>query len=1056
MKMRPLSAAVALLLAGFAASVQADDLRRPYIVQLADKPVSSYTGEIAGLPATQPAPGARLDVDSTDVQLYSDYLGQKQQIVRASIADAPVLYNYSVVLNGFAALLTDDEVRALQLRSDVAAITPDTPRQVTTTYTSRFLGLDKSDGLWTRLGGKTKAGENIIIGIVDGGIWPENPAYADRVDADGKPTFDNNGTLAYDAPPARWKGICQPGEGFTVAACNNKLIGAQYFDATYSTVGKTTHWTEFRSPRDSIGGNVGHGGHGDHTASTAGGNSGAEAIVNGVNLGPVSGMAPRARLAAYKVCWTYNDATDATGGKNSCYTGDSVAAIEKAVVDGVNVINFSISGGTSVTDPVEQAFFHASNAGVFVSASAGNDGPANQVAHISPWQATVAASTHDRELQSDVILGNGNRYTGASMIVNPLPAAPMITAEQAALPGSSANSASLCYSSTWTSPDWTVAKPSLDPAKVAGKIVTCTRGTNDRLDKSKAVKEAGGVGMVLIDNGAGLVGEVHNVPTVHVTAANGAIIKTYAASQGASASMTKFVTGTSSVKAPVVASFSSRGPNRYDGNQLKPDLAAPGVDIIAAVTPEMTPAQRADVVNGTAAPMNAWASYQGTSMAAPHVAGIAALLKQQHPDWTPAMIKSALMTSATDTFADTQAGDLRGTLAFGQGAGHINPNGASDPGLVFNAMQADYQKYLCGLGVSSNCAGGSIAGYNLNLPSIAVGNVLGTVTVTRTVTNVGASAATYTPGGSMQGFSMSVNPATLVLQPGESKSFNLTLTRTNAANNTWQYGSLRWSDGAGHVVRIPVVARSGQPVIAPGLIASTKASGMKTLSVTTGFTGTLGSAFGGLKEITKTNDTVAQAPAGSVDNAAQMQTACRAGINGVRVTNVTIPTGTLLAQFELFNRDTEGGNIANGTDLDLAVLNPGGTVVAYSGNGGSNELAALNAPVAGTYKVCVAGWKAANGASASYALSSAVVTSSDRGGNFKVLMPAKVYAGSAASLTASWSNLATGKRFVGALQLKDTAGAPAATTVFQVETNNPIPLGEPVDRDAVVRQDSGI
>ena len=1056
MKMRPLSAAVALLLAGFAASVQADDLRRPYIVQLADKPVSSYTGEIAGLPATQPAPGARLDVDSTDVQLYSDYLGQKQQIVRASIADAPVLYNYSVVLNGFAALLTDDEVRALQLRSDVAAITPDTPRQVTTTYTSRFLGLDKSDGLWTRLGGKTKAGENIIIGIVDGGIWPENPAYADRVDADGKPTFDNNGTLAYDAPPARWKGICQPGEGFTVAACNNKLIGAQYFDATYSTVGKTTHWTEFRSPRDSIGGNVGHGGHGDHTASTAGGNSGAEAIVNGVNLGPVSGMAPRARLAAYKVCWTYNDATDATGGKNSCYTGDSVAAIEKAVVDGVNVINFSISGGTSVTDPVEQAFFHASNAGVFVSASAGNDGPANQVAHISPWQATVAASTHDRELQSDVILGNGNRYTGASMIVNPLPAAPMITAEQAALPGSSANSASLCYSSTWTSPDWTVAKPSLDPAKVAGKIVTCTRGTNDRLDKSKAVKEAGGVGMVLIDNGAGLVGEVHNVPTVHVTAANGAIIKTYAASQGASASMTKFVTGTSSVKAPVVASFSSRGPNRYDGNQLKPDLAAPGVDIIAAVTPEMTPAQRADVVNGTAAPMNAWASYQGTSMAAPHVAGIAALLKQQHPDWTPAMIKSALMTSATDTFADAQAGDLRGTLAFGQGAGHINPNGASDPGLVFNAMQADYQKYLCGLGVSSNCAGGSIAGYNLNLPSIAVGNVLGTVTVTRTVTNVGASAATYTPGGSMQGFSMQVSPATLVLQPGESKSFNLTLTRTNAANNTWQYGSLRWSDGAGHVVRIPVVARSGQPVIAPGLIASTKANGMKTLSVTTGFTGTLGSAFGGLKEITKTNDTVAQAPAGSVDNAAQMQAACRAGINGVRVTNVTIPTGTLLAQFELFNRDTEGGNIANGTDLDLAVLNPSGTVVAYSGNGGSNELAALNAPAAGTYKVCVAGWKAANGASASYALSSAVVTSSDRGGNFKVLMPAKVYAGSAASLTASWSNLATGKRFVGALQLKDTAGAPAATTVFQVETNNPIPLGEPVDRDAIVRQDSGI
>ncbi|MGJ7917489.1 S8 family serine peptidase [Massilia sp. LXY-6] len=1051
MKMRPLSAAVALLLAGLAMSAQADDVRRPYIVQLADKPVASYTGDISGLPATQPEPGNRLDIDSSEVQLYSGYLSDKQSVVRATVANAPVLYNYSVVLNGFAALLTDDEVRALQARSDVAAVTPDTPRQMVTTYTSHFLGLDKSDGLWTKLGGKGKAGENIIIGVVDGGVWPENPAYADRVDANGKPTFDGSATLAYDAPPSSWKGICQPGEGFTVANCNNKLIGAQFFDATYLTVGKTTHWTEFRSPRDSIGGNLGHGGHGTHTSSTAGGNAGAEAIVSGVNLGPVSGMAPRARIAMYKVCWSYNDATDATGGKNSCYTGDSVAAIEKAVVDGVNVINFSISGGTSVTDPVEQAFLHASNAGVFVSASAGNDGPANQVAHISPWQATVAASTHNRELQSDVILGNGSKYTGASMITTALPAAPMITAEQAALPGANPTMVTLCYSAASNN-----GVPVLDPAKVAGKVVTCTRGTNARLDKSQAVKDAGGVGMVEIDNGAGLVAEVHAVPTVHVSAADGAAIKTYAQAQaqGSTAAMTTFVTGTSSVNAPVVASFSSRGPNRYDGNQLKPDLAAPGVDIIASVTPEMTAAQRANVVNGTAAPVNAWASYQGTSMAAPHVAGIAALLKQQHPDWTPAMIKSALMTSATDTFPDTIAsGDTRGILPFGQGAGHINPNGASDPGLVFNAVQADYQKYLCGLGVVTNCTGGSIPGYNLNLPSISVGNVLGTVTVTRTVTNVGATAATYTPSGSMQGFSMAVSPTSLVLQPGESKPFNLTLTRTTAANNAWQFGSLRWSDGAGHVVRVPVVARSGQPIVAPGLITSTKTGATKTLSITTGFTGALTAAYGGLKEITRTSNTVDQAASGSVDTTALVQAACRAASSGVSVTSVTVPASTLLAQFELFDRDTQGGG--QGTDLDLALLNPAGNLVAYSGNTGSNEIVSLNAPAAGTYKVCVVGYATPNKATATYQLSSAVVTSTDRNGNFKVLLPAKVYAGSTASLSASWSGLAAGKRFAGAIQLKDPTGAPAATTVFLVETNNPIPLGEPVER-AVIQQDSGI
>lgn len=1047
MKLRPLSAAVALCLAGFALSAQADDVRRPYIVQLADKPVASYSGEISGLPATQPAPGHRLDIDATEVQLYNNYLGQKQAVVRATVPDAPVTYNYSVVLNGFAALLTDAEVRALQARGDVAQVVPDTPRQLTTTYTAHFLGLDKEDGLWSQLGGKSKAGENVIIGVVDGGVWPENPAYADRVDTNGKPTFDNSGALAYDAPPANWKGICQTGEGFTVANCNNKLIGAQYFDSTFRSLPQyTTHWTEFRSPRDSIGGNVGHGGHGTHTSSTAGGNAGPEAVVSGVNVGAVSGMAPRARIAMYKVCWTYNDVTDPTGGKNSCFTGDSVAAIEKAVVDGVNVINFSISGGTSVTDPVEQAFLHASNAGVFVSASAGNDGPANTVAHISPWQATVAASTHNRELQADVILANGSKYTGASMNTQPLPQAPIVTAESAAVAGANATLVSLCYSKASNN-----GVAVLDPAKVAGKIVTCTRGTTARVDKSLAVYEAGGVGMVEIDNGAGLVAEVHSVPTVHVNAADGARIKAYAQSQGAQASMTRFVVGTSSVPAPVVASFSSRGPNRYDGNLLKPDLAAPGVDVIAAVTPELTSAQRADVVNGTLPPVNAWASYQGTSMAAPHVAGVAALLHQAHPAWTPAMIKSALMTSATQTFADTIAsGDTRGILPFGQGAGHINPNGATDPGLVYNATQVDYQKYMCGVGASTSCPNGSIAGYNLNMPSISVGNVLGAVTVTRSVTNVSSNASTYNSSISVPGFSAVVSPATLSIAPGETKSYTVTLTRTSAAENVWQFGTLTWNDGS-HVVRSPVVARSGKPVIAPALIKSDKGTASKTLSVSTGFSGSLKSVIGGLKEISRSALSVEQAVQSSVGSSSTLGAACRAGLRGVRAVQVTVPANTLRAQFELFDRDTVGGS---DNDLDMALLNPAGTVVAYSGNGGSNEMVAMDAPAAGTYTVCVAGYTTANGQSTDFTLSSAVVSSADKGGNFKVLMPSKVYAGSAASLNASWSGLAAGKRYLGAVELLDPNGAPATVTTFQVETNNPIPLGEPVLKSA--QADTGI
>lgn len=1039
MKLRPLSAAVLLAMSGFAMSVQADDVRRPYIIQLADQPIASYDGKIAGLAATKPASGRRLALDSAPVQVYGNYLDQKRAAVRAVVGSAPVLHDYKVVLNGFAAMLTDAEVRTLMARSDVVAVTADVPRELTTTYTHSFLELDKPGGAWSQLGGVAEAGEDVIIGIVDGGVWPENPAYADRVDAAGKPTFANDGTIVYSAPPARWQGDCQSGEGFTSANCNNKLIGAQYFDATYRNSGRVSHWSEFNSsPRDSIGGTAGEGGHGTHTSTTAGGNSGNDVVIGGVTVGAASGVAPRARIASYKVCWTYLEPTLAAGRRNACFTGDSVSAIEKAVSDGVHVINFSISGGTSITDPVEQAFFNASNAGVIAVASAGNDGPGNQVAHISPWHTTVGASTHNRELQAKVTLGNNQQYTGASMNGTALPAAPLVDAAATALPGANPARVGFCYSATFNG-----GAPVLDPVKVAGKVVICNRGENDRVDKSRAVKEAGGVGMIQVDNGSGLVAEIHSVPSVHVTAANGAAIRTYAAaSAAATAAIDKFVVGTSATPAPVMANFSSRGPNRYDANTLKPDVTAPGVDIIAGTSPTLNEAQRADIVNGTLVPEYAFESMNGTSMSAPHVSGLGALLRQKYPNWSPSMIKSALMTTATDTRPDALSGDTRGQLPFAQGAGHVNPSAALNPGLVYAITELDYRKYMCGAGVSAQCSAGQINGYDLNLPSIAVGNVLGAITVNRSVTNVGAEAATYNATASMQGFGVTVAPATLQLAPGETKSFAVTLTRANAAENVWQYGSLTWSDGV-HSVRSPIVARSGRPMIAPTFFESDRASGSKPLIVTTGFAGKMSAVTGGMKEIVRSAGAIAPAPSGALASVEAMANVCHRGLYGTRQVPVTFSGTTMAAQFELFDRDTSGNG---GDDLDLVMVNAAGTLVAYSALEGSNETISLANPPAGTYRVCVIGYSTASGGATHYGLHSAVVTTADKGGNLRALVPAAVYAGGKATVPVSWSGLASGKRFLGAVRLLDNTGAVGATTVLQVETNNPVPLGERTQR----------
>jgi subtilisin family serine protease len=743
-----------------------------YLVQLADAPVASYAGGTAGLAATRPARGERVRTADAAVVRYRAYLAARQDAALAQVGGR-LVYRYTYAFDGFAAELDAGAAAMLAQRDGVVSVSPDTLYKVDTWVTPGFLGLDEpSTGLWDRVGGVAAAGEDVVVGVLDTGIWPENPGFA-AADAAGQPTYTG-------APPG-WTGTCVAGEDFPAEACNGKLVGARYYNAGFGGPirVKSLFPYEYLSARDADG-------HGSHTSSTAGGNHAVAATVNGFPTRRVSGMAPRARVAMYKVCW---GRTEANAG---CFASDSVAAVDQAVADGVDVLNFSIGGST--TDPlapVEVAFLNAAAAGIFVATSAGNSGPdARTVQHGGPWVTTVGAGYHDHTWPATVTLTGGPQpltVTGLSQTAS-LPPTPVVLAASAPVPGATAAQASLCLPGA------------LDPAKVRGKVVLCDRGTIGRTEKSRNVSEAGGAGMILANlTPIGLNVDLHFVPSIHVDVADGSAIKAYvAANPSATAAITTpadFVLGPGRQVVP----FSSRGPFRGGGDVLKPDLVGPGVDILAATSPAILGRD--------------WDLMSGTSMSSPHVAGLAALLHQLHRDWSPMEIKSALMTTAATTTRNT--GEPLPGSPFDFGAGFVVPNAAADPGLVYDSNELDWIRYACGLrpgAIGSRCAQtGTIDASDVNEASIAVDGLAGQQTVARTATNVSASAATYTVAVTAPpGIDVVVTPPTLTLGPGAAGRYTVTLTNVSAALGQYAFGSLTWSDGA-HSVRSPLVVRPVAP-----------------------------------------------------------------------------------------------------------------------------------------------------------------------------------------------------------------------------------------------------
>lgn len=931
-----------------------------YIVVLKAEPVATYDGGVAGIAATKPAKGKKLDAKAPNVQKYQKHLAKEQKKV-ATTKDVTIESSFTAAVNGFSAELSSEKAVELAKDPKVLMVAPDTENAPT--YSSiDYLGLTGGQGTWKKeFDGRKNAGKGVVVGIIDTGYSPDNaffkgkkvkPLKGNQQPKVGQPYRDADGNIAMlKADGETFVGECQVGEDFDGSACNSKVLSAQYFADTFIQYVPE----ENRAPQERLS-PVDVASHGTHTASTSAGNAGVEQIIGDRSFGKSSGVAPEAKLSIYKTCWEDTDPN--TGG---CYSSATIAAVNKAILDGVDVLNYSISGSTTTTtDPVALAFLSATSAGIFVAASGGNSGPtAGTVNHGSPWVTTVAASTFSHALQGTAEFSDGTKFRGASIMGASIPQTPVALAADVDAEG---QDGSLCQTNT------------LDPEKVAGKVIVCDRGVVARTDKSVEVERAGGVGMILVNlTDSSMDTDQHAIPTVHVNAPQSVALKEkVAANPGITVSLVpKDTTGEPLPPVPQVAGFSSRGPlQAVESDLLKPDISAPGVAVLAGVSPIGSGGEDFGFMSGT-------------SMASPHVAGLGALILGSQPLWSPAVVKSAMMTTAGDliTADGTKDGDV-----FATGAGEIKPADVMAPGLVYDAGVDDYLKYIQGTGVDLGIPNlGKTAPRDMNVPSFALGNLAGKITVTRTVTAL--TPGLYRATANVPGVNVTVKPSVLnFTTAGEKRTFKVTFENNNAALGKFAMGSLAWQ-GSGKTVTSPVAVRP-QGIVAPDDAAfSGGADGSGKIPVTSGTNNPIDVALEGLSKADSTD--IALVP-GSVAFETN---------DSNHLKEVTVPEGSPLAKFSLLSSD-------DAADFDLLIINPNGELQQVA-TASASESVTIENPIPGKYTLVANLYASPNGAKTAASLDAAIL-GADEGNATVTPDPLKLSNGQKGELTLTWKGLEAG------------------------------------------------
>nr|GMD82282.1 subtilisin-like protease SBT2.5 [Ipomoea batatas] len=762
-----------------------------------------------------PFVSSRIKGTSGNVSMYKHRMAKQHDVFLGSLLRRSAytkLYSYTHLLNGFAVHVKSDKaLNILQKAEGVRGIYEDIKMEKLTTHTPDFLGIP--DTVWPRLGGPSVSGEGVVIGMIDTGINPFHASFSPE-EYNGRPRTTR-----------KFTGKCITGDNFPATACNGKIVGAQYFARAAIAAGDFNVSRHYASPFDADG-------HGSHTASTAAGNYHIPVIANRFNYGYASGMAPGAGIAVYKALYSF-------GG----YMSDVVAAVDQAVEDGVDILSLSVgpssvpSGDSAFLNVLEVQLLFATRAGVLVVQAAGNGGPSSRsMLSFSPWVTSVAASTTDRRYTNSIVLGNGQTFSGSGL--SPPTRGKAFFQLAAAVDVCRRNSTAglLTVESCQDAGQFV-------PSLVRGKLVICTYTFDFESEAASiatvadTVHRAGAAGFVLtMDPDIGSEQIKGATVTLQIP---GLIINNMEASTAlrqyynlntlrsrsgraiAFRATARILDGRQAIysgQGPVVASYSSRGPDVNNAlldtaDVLKPNIMAPGSSIWAAWSPN---SEGDKYIKG-----QHFALVSGTSMATPHIAGIAALIKDRHPNWKPSAITSAMMTSADVTdrlgsplLAQQASQQLSPATPFDFGSGFVNPSRALNPGLVFNTYFQQYIQFLCAVPGVDEKSVRRVIGVecpdnkkfwcsDLNTPSVTISNLVGSRTVVRRVTNVGGADERYRViVREPLGVRVSIIPQNFFISAEDSRHLIIVLNATKATNS-YSFGEMILLGDRSHIVRVP-------------------------------------------------------------------------------------------------------------------------------------------------------------------------------------------------------------------------------------------------------------